>query len=961
MRTTVPVPRLRRDLAPDERPLLEREAELAALRAALEAALGGDGRVVVIEAAAGIGKTRLLSQVRSLAAEFEVLTARAGELESDFAFGIVRQLFEGALAGAAPDLRAELLSGAAALAAPLFAVVPAESDGAGTETSFAMLHGLYWLAANFSLRRPTLLVVDDLHWADEPSLRWLGYLARRLEGLPLIVVAATRPPEQAQTPALVTELLADPLATVIRPAALGQASAAELARVLFGLEPDEVFADALRDASDGNPLYLAAILDAVARQQIAPTADQAPRLLELGGEALARGVALRLSRLSDEAVALVRAAAILGDHTDISLAAALGNLEKTVALDASSALVHADLLESENPLSFRHPVVRTAILEDMSAGDRMRLHRRAAKLLLEGGAVPERAATYLVATLADGDPFVVSTLRQAAERSLMQGAPEAAVAYLRRALDEPPGPDERCEVLAELGIAETETFEAEAAVEHLRLALAGLDDVAERPDIAMAYVYAGAVLVNGAPDAVDLLEQLAERSQGDRLFAERVMARLMITTHFDPELYPIARERWDDASARDTAEPIECGTLLAVGAIEETRRGVSRERVVDLARRALATRNSGGLREWLYIINATYALTLAGEVADAEHGQNAGIENARRMGERFTGATYQLWRGLLRVEEGDLLAAEEDLGSSEVISLDALAAPFAYRAAAFSEVLLERGNHAEAEALLDRLPLDDVQPGHQILFFCARGRTYFETGRLQLALDDLRRAGEITASLEIENPAFCPWRSRAALALYRLRAEDEALAVAREELALSRRWGAPRTVGVSLRALGLVEGGTIGEGLLREAVDVLADSPARLEHARALIDLGAALRRVNSRSEARNHLRKGIDLAHQCGATALVQRGNEELAATGAHARKVMLSGLESLTASERRVAQLAAEETSNKEIAQALFVTVKTVEVHLSRVYRKLDIESRRQLAGALSAPAVKTAANPR
>jgi DNA-binding NarL/FixJ family response regulator len=141
--------------------------------------------------------------------------------------------------------------------------------------------------------------------------------------------------------------------------------------------------------------------------------------------------------------------------------------------------------------------------------------------------------------------------------------------------------------------------------------------------------------------------------------------------------------------------------------------------------------------------------------------------------------------------------------------------------------------------------------------------------------------------------------------------------------------------------------------LLREAVEVLAGSPARLEHARALIDLGAARRRANSRSEARQYLCDGIDLAHQCGATALVARGNEELAATGAHARKVMLSGLESLTASERRVAQMASEEVSNKEIAQALFVTVKTVEVHLSRVYRKLDIQSRRQLASALSAPA--------
>jgi tetratricopeptide (TPR) repeat protein len=263
-------------------------------------------------------------------------------------------------------------------------------------------------------------------------------------------------------------------------------------------------------------------------------------------------------------------------------------------LDASSALVHTDLLESENPLAFRHPVVRSAILEDISAGERMRLHRRAAELLLDGGAVPERAATYLVATLADGDPFVVATLRRAAERSLSQGAPEAAVAYLRRALEEPPEPEQRCEVLAELGIAETEIFEAEVAVEHLRLALAELDDVTERPDIVMAYAYAGSVLVKGVPEAVELLEQLAESREGDRLFKERVVARLIIMTHFDPEEYPIARGHWEAASARDAVEPIGSGTLMAAGAIEETRRGISRARAVELGRRALAVPNTGG-------------------------------------------------------------------------------------------------------------------------------------------------------------------------------------------------------------------------------------------------------------------------------------------------------------------------------------------------------------------------------
>src|SRR6266496_1198399 len=201
--------------------LLEREAELAVLEAMLGAAQSGDGRLVVVEGSAGIGKTRLLAEARALAvaAEFEVLTARGGELEGQFAFGSVRQLFEAALAGADPELRAELLAGAAGLSASLFASAPTIATGEGAESSFAVLHGLYWLAANFASRSPTLLVVDDVHWADEPSLRWL-------EGLPLLLLVGTRPAAQADFPALVADLLADPTGVSIRPGSLGEESIA---------------------------------------------------------------------------------------------------------------------------------------------------------------------------------------------------------------------------------------------------------------------------------------------------------------------------------------------------------------------------------------------------------------------------------------------------------------------------------------------------------------------------------------------------------------------------------------------------------------------------------------------------------------------------------------------------------------------------------------------------------------
>jgi DNA-binding CsgD family transcriptional regulator len=198
-----------------------------------------------------------------------------------------------------------------------------------------------------------------------------------------------------------------------------------------------------------------------------------------------------------------------------------------------------------------------------------------------------------------------------------------------------------------------------------------------------------------------------------------------------------------------------------------------------------------------------------------------------------------------------------------------------------------------------------------------------------------------------------PWRSWAAEGLRRLDRNEEARALAAEELALARRWGDPRAIGAALRVLGLVEGGEAGIGLLREAVEVLAVSEARLEHSRALVDLGAALRRANQRTEARARLREGVDLARTVGALGLAERANDEIAATGARPRKLLQTGLDALTASERRVAQLAADGMSNKEIAQTLFVTIKTVEMHLSHAYRKLEISSRVQLGKALETPA--------
>jgi DNA-binding CsgD family transcriptional regulator len=196
------------------------------------------------------------------------------------------------------------------------------------------------------------------------------------------------------------------------------------------------------------------------------------------------------------------------------------------------------------------------------------------------------------------------------------------------------------------------------------------------------------------------------------------------------------------------------------------------------------------------------------------------------------------------------------------------------------------------------------------------------------------------------------WRSGAALAALALDDRERADLLSAQEVDLARGFGAPRALGVALRTRGLVTGGEAGLDLLADSVQALDGSPAVLETARARTDFGAALRRAGRRQDAQEVLRLALDAAHRCGAGALAERAREELGLAGARPRRPRVSGLESLTASERRVAELAAAGATNREIAQALFVTVKTVEWHLRNTYGKLEIASRRELTGAMQQP---------
>jgi len=312
------------------------------------------------------------------------------------------------------------------------------------------------------------------------------------------------------------------------------------------------------------------------------------------------------------------------------------------------------------------------------------------------------------------------------------------------------------------------------------------------------------------------------------------------------------------------------------------------------------------------------------------------------------------WRACAHYRCGNIPAAESDARMAvETARKFPRGIYTLFSAAALVEVLVERGEIGGAASVLEEAgdPGDAEGMLFNLFLIHARGRLLSARGEHQSAVVCLRDVAERTKQAGWLSPALACWRSDLALALAGLGEREEASALAQEEVELARAFGRPRALGVALRAHGLVEGGALGVSLLADAVSVLERSAARLEYARALVDLGGTLRRVNQRVLSRERLSDGARVAARCGASTLVERAHQELLVAGARPRRFGPELRDQLTASERRVADLAASGMTNREIAQALFVTMRTVETHLTHVYSKLDINGREPLAAALAA----------
>lgn len=938
--------------------LLEREAEITSLAEEFERACAGSGRVVLVEGEAGIGKSSLLAELkaRASASGAAVLAARGGELERDFAYGVVRQLFEPLFRTADATRRRRLLQGAAEMAAPILGFSEATAGGLlGTDASLAANHGLYWLTSNLSEDAPLLLLVDDAHWCDVASLLFLHYLGLRIEGLTVLVALGLRLAQPGSSWELLDALRDLRDSASVRPSRLSPAAAAQVIRRSTGQQPHASFLAACQEATGGNPFLLGELLRAFEPEGLRPDEGAADRIRGLGPRSISRSVLGRLAVMWPEAVALARAVAVLDTDAELAHAAALADIPLEQAAAAADALTDADVLAAGRPLRFTHPIIRQAVYEDMAERRRALDHGRAAAILGTRGQ-PERAAVHLLATEPAGDPHVVSRLRGAAQRSLERGAPGAAVALLRRALHEPPPEGDRFSTTFQLGRAARLAGDP-AAVELLRnsleLATAVGEHVKAGRELGAALVAAGSV-----EDAVRVLDDVSG-ALGPEASDERVLveAELLTASTFDDVLAARAAERIDNLLEQVTgATPAE-RVLLAGAAFHRVAAGTGvGEQIAELAEAATA----GGMivREQgagsLYPSIAVACLLFTDHLDSAEAVIEAMAEDARRTGSPTAHAWYSAMRSRYDHVRGKPPAAEEHARNALEVFPPALTLATEMALAFLVFALVEQGklDDAEAELALHHAGEGSLSPTTSgMTLLLARSALRLDQGRL----DDARLDAEEVVRREGQRGGSLPGRGYRWIPILALRAagrQSMAVELARNDVAAARRFAVSSTEGIALTALGAVEGGAKGIAHLRAGVGILEHSPRRLDHAHALVELGAALRRAKHRSDSRDPLGRGMDLAHRLGAAALAERARQELLALGARPRRLVLTGVDSLTASERRVGQLAAEGMSNPEIAQALFVTRKTVEAHLMSVYRKLDV-TRDGLPEALATPA--------
>lgn len=926
--------------------LVGRDPERRMLEDRATRSLAGHTEVVVVRGPSGIGKSSLVADARARWTATQLHTTCREETQRS-SYHVVRGIFAPlGLTGDDADA-SSLTSGQASWALP--ALIPGTPEPGG----YQVLHGLYWLTVNVLSRGPLMFIVDDAHWCDEASLRWLQFLLRRMDEAALLVILVQRTGSDGPAARLLSEIVSQQRCTLVDVGPLAESAVSEIISRASGADPDRDFVRECVTISGGNPMVLTRLVSELRERGLWPERGTAPRVAEVGRDVVTSSVLARLAQQPDHVRRVATATAVLGEE-DEELVGSLAEVSTDQTARARNILQSIDILAVHRP-GFVHDVVREVVLEAMAPTERERLRARAAWLLTESGRPSGEVAHQLLHLSELDRPWMVDALRHAAAVAEQQGSPSASVRYLERVLDTKDLVSDRISVRVDLARALTE-IDPLAALSRLEDILADVSDPRCRAEIALQHT-ATAFAASRLDRAVGVLADALDRwradtstsfTSSDEELYELLTSALLLTGSTQTSTLIRVRDR---ARAMPVPEGITASERRVLAAMAATAAMESQPatRVLDLCRRAVGP----GTTDWE--ANASVlisALQLADDVTTAEELLERALKSTWQRGDAWTYHALVAGRSLLRYAVGEVAEAAADAQTAVEISEQAPwtqlnALPFGAHAMA----LVEQARLDQAEAMLDRC--DPASIGDYTwrwpLIVRTRARLRYRYGDPEGALAllwECRRADEAG----VANPVFLPWRADAALVLAELGRRGEALELVEQHAELSRRWGTTRAVGGSLEAEGLVAGGKRGVDLLTEAVEMLDKSPARLAHAWAEYRLGRTLLETDRVTDARKRLHRAGDLAGQCGSRLLGTLARDLLVTAGGRPRWPAESAVDRLTGSERRVATLAASGASNREIAETLFVTPRTVETHLTSVYRKLGVTARSGLPDLLS-----------
>ncbi|MER7182020.1 LuxR C-terminal-related transcriptional regulator [Streptomyces hyaluromycini] len=879
----------------------------------------GGGRLVLLRGATGTGRTTVLEAAAEQAAALglKVLRARCSPGDTSISFATVLQLL-----GPVPE----------------FADLAVDGDERATAA------GLWRVLRAYAEDSPLLVAVDDVHLADAPSHRWLVESARHIDRLPILLVVSERSQYDLDPPAPgFTHTLPPALVRTHTLAPLAPAAAAARVRAKFP-DASRLWIDACVHAAAGSPLLLGTLLDDLAESRH-PDVPETTAALYPG--AYPAAVQWWLDSAGPATTEVARALAVLEEdpgtclpENEITpLLAELADADPTRVAGWLTAMTNLGLLTlgADGRPHFPHPLLRDAILTGVPAARRRTAHRAIAEAMLHQDAPAEAVARQLLATGPVDAPWALPLLQDAAAVALYEDRAEDAVGYLRRALEEPLSGGHRQRLLTELGSLEYAAPRSSAAIprlaEAVRLPAAPQDRV--RAAVALGTALTGR---GRTRKAVELLHSVDVELNGHPDLVRTLHTASVLLSDQDQEVRQEVYQRLSETADRSPELVGTAGQALLVRHAASAGLTSARDAMRQL--RSLLAEPADPLTEPFLVGTAATVAQWADELDEASRLVDRGLAGQR------PDLLHPMHQALLN-SRTDIAAARADYARLAVVP-DAVTPTNSH--AHTLVALVETGRTAQAAGLVAGIDLREAPDSWELnRFLYARGVVRAAAGDAAAALHDFLECGRRQTAREVISPVVTPWRTAAAECRLALDRPLEAIALAEEELRLARVWGTPRTVGRALRVLGTATGGRRGLELTEEAVRLLRDGgPAGTEPALALIALGRQLTAAGEAARARDCLREAEEHAERLGAVRLLELAEGILRKGGARSPR-RRTGAASLTGSERRIAELAAEGRTNVEIAALLHLARRTVETHLTHTYRKLGIRRRTDLRPAL------------